>query len=166
MTKRSEPFEKLFNMPIGGEAVIPPNINETGEHALSRLKLWASKQKPHERAYRMRIDGEVIRVQRTPMGRNTPLSDWLLMKAGDRLLLKTKPTAADIKKAWGTAEHLNSPRGSSRKPGERNVGQWTTALDREGRLFSLCITDKDDNTMAGHIDIVGPSTVGWNGEWP
>ena len=166
MTKRSGPFKELFDLPIGSEMVVEPNASETGEHALKRLKLWASKQKPLDRAYRMKIDGEVIRVQRTPMGRNTPLSDWLLMKAGDRLLLKTKPTAADIKKAWGTAEHLNSPRHVKRASGEWNVGQWTTALDREGRLFTLCVTDKDNNTMKGHIEVVGPSTVGWNGEWP
>ena len=166
MAKRSALLEELFDLPIGNEMAIAPEPGETVEHAFKRLKLWASKRKPQERAYRMKIDGDVVRVQRTPMGRNTPLSDWLLMKAGDRLLLKTKPTAADIKKAWGTASHLSSPRHVTRAPGEWNVGHWVTDLDREGRLFALCIMDKDNNHIPGIFDIIGPSTVGWYGEWP
>lgn len=166
MAKRSAPLEELFNLPIGSEMVIAPDAGETEEHALKRLKLWASKRKPDGRAYRMKIDGNVIRAQRTLMGRNTRLSDWLLMKAGDRLLLKSKPTKVDKKKAWGTASHLNSLCHSKRAPGQINGGQWETAVDRNGRLFALCVVDRDDNCMPGCIVIEGPSVVGWNGEWP
>lgn len=166
MRKRRGFFEDLFNLPIGGELVIAPEAGETAEHALKRLKLWASKQKCHDRAYRMKIDHCVIRAQRTPVGRNTALSDWLLMKAGDRLLLKTKPTKADIKKASGTADHLLCPRHKERLPGHKSVGLWVTGLDRQGRLIALCFEDKDGNRMPGHFELDGPSVVGWNGEWP
>lgn len=165
MAKRSGPFKELFDLPIGGEMAIAPNSGETLEHTLKRLKQRASKWKPQDRAYRMKIDGEVIRAQRTQMGRNTVSSDWLLMKAGDRLLLKTKPTRADIKEAWDKAEHLNSPRHIKRVPGERRYGQWETGQDRQGRLIALCVEDRDGHMMPGYIELDGPSTVGWNGEW-
>ena len=166
MRKRRGYFDDLFTLPIGGALVIAPDTGESAERALERLKGWASKQKAHDRAYRMKIDGEVIRAQRTPMGRNTVLSDWVLMKAGDRLLLKTKPTKADVKKASGTADHLLCPRHKERLPGHKSVGLWHTGLDRLGRLIVLCCEDKDGNRMSGHWELDGPAVVGWNGEWP
>lgn len=168
MRKRRGPFEELFNLPVGSELAVVPNPGETVAVALKRLKLWASKQKGQDRAYRMRIDGDIVRVQRTPPGRNTPLSDWLLMRAGDRLLLKTKPTAGDRKKALGTADHLlglyrsRAPDGTRR----RRSGNWITGLDSQGRLIALCGVDLDGNGWDGNGDFNGPSYVGWNGEWP
>lgn len=169
MRKRRGHFDELFNLPMGAELVVAPNAGETIEAALKRLKVWASKQKSLDRAYRMRIDGSAIRVQRTPPGRNTPLSDWLLMKAGDRLLLKTSPTAADRKKAIGTADHLTSLRARSANGEAQPLpGQWSTGLDARGRLIAFCVADRDGNWCDDDDDcgFNHPSYVGWNGEWP
>ncbi len=167
MRKRRGQFDELFNLPMGAELVVAPNAGETIEVALKRLKLWASKQKTFDRAYRMRIDGSAIRVQRTPPGRNTPLSDWLLMRAGDRLLLKTTPTAADRKKAIGTAEHLTSWRPPSANGESKRVpGMWLTGLDARGRLIALCAEDRDGNCCDDDCEFNHLSYVGWNGEWP
>ncbi|TXC69605.1 hypothetical protein FSB78_00485 [Sphingomonas ginsenosidivorax] len=163
---RTYPFNDLFDLPVGGEMIITPNNNEAPQAALERLKLRACKWKAQDRAYRMRIDGSVIRAQRTPPGRNGKLSDWLLMKAGDRLLLKTKPTVTDIKKAWGTAVHLSSTSTAESRSRVLHKGMWHTALDTQGRLFALCVEDRDGVMMPGMIEIVGPSEVGWFGEWP
>lgn len=166
MRKRRGYFDDLFNLPIGGELAIAPDTGESVERALERLKGWASKQRAHDRAYRMKIDGGVIRAQRTPMGRNTVLSDWLLMKGGDRLLLKTKPTKADIKKASGTVDHLVRPRHKQSLPGYVDWGLWDTRLDRQGRLIAMCFRDRDGNWAPNDFEADGPSAVGWNGEWP
>lgn len=169
MRKRRGQFDELFNLPMGGELVVAPNAGETIQAALKRLKVWASKQKGRDRAYRMRIDGGAIRVQRTPPGRNTPLSDWLLMKAGDRLLLKTNPTAADRKKAIGTADHLTSWRPPAADGESKRVpGMWSTGFDARGRLIAFCAEDRDGKWCDDDDDygFNHPSYVGWNGEWP
>ncbi|WP_322965874.1 hypothetical protein [Sphingomonas fuzhouensis] len=166
MRKRRGYFDDLFNLSVGGELAIAPETGESTERALRRLKGWASKQKAHDRAYRMKIDSGIIRVQRTPMGRNTVLSDWLLMKGGDRLLLKTKPTKVDIKRALGTVDHLGSQTYKHRLPGHTAKGAWYTGVDRQGRLIAMCIQDKDGNYAPPDIEVNGPFVVGWNGEWP
>ncbi len=166
MRKRRGYFDALFNLPVGSEQAIAPDTGESAEQALKRLKGWASKQKAHDRAYRMKIEGEIIQVQRTPMGRNTVLSDWLLMKAGDRLLLKTKPTKEDIKRASGTVDHLRNQKYKQCLSGHPTKGGWDTRLDRQGRLIAMCFEDKDGNWAPNDFDANGPYIVGWNGEWP
>jgi hypothetical protein len=162
---RPFPFNELFELPIGGEMVISPNSGETPDAALKRIKHRTCKWKSQDRAYRMKLlDGQVY-TQRTPMGCNGKLSDWLVMKAGDRLLLKSKPTAADVKRAQDMCSHINGSRNLDKfgnRPKRR--GQWEPVRGRQG-LLVLRVTD-DQGTMPGYIEMDGPAVVGWHGEWP
>lgn len=162
---RPFPFNDLFELPIGGEMIISPDTNETPEDAYKRLKHRACKWKSQDRAYRMKIEDGQVHAQRTPMGCNGKLSDWLVMKAGDRLLLKSKPTTADEKKAWDMCNHISGPRNRD-KFGKyaKARGLWATVRGRQG-LIVLRVSDGQE-TMPGYFEIDGPAVAGWYGEWP
>ena len=172
---RPSPYLHLKNLPIGSEATERPNPGETTERALRRLKDRFAKYAADGFHFRAKIDGEVIRVQRTREGHNTTTGDWLMMKAGDRLLLKTNPTPADIKKARGRCDYLNErgwkkfghlPSAERRQALNTLRGCWLITPDRQGRLVVECWTDVDCNEIEDTSGDAAPLRTLWAGEWP
>lgn len=172
MTRRSY-YHSLFDLAIGAELAIAPEPGESVEAAVRRLKLRGAKWKGQDRAYRFKADRGAVIAQRTPIGCNGPLSDWYLMQPGERLLLKSRPTPQDRKKAWQTAEHLTTryrlgPEGNvpSFLRKNRVYGNWTSGLDRRGRLLAFCATDVSGKDVADYTALFdGPCKLLWAGEW-
>lgn len=173
---RPSPYLHLKNLPIGGEATERPVTGETAEKALKRLKDRFAKYAAQGFHFRAKIDGDVIRVQRTREGHNTKIGDWLMMKAGDLLLLKTDPTPADIKKARGSCDYINGrgwdkikhlPLAERQRLGPTlPTGCWLIFPDRHGRLVVACCTDEDGNTIVRDPGDKAPLRTLWTGEWP
>ncbi len=172
---RPSPYLHLKNLPIGGEATERPETGETPEKALKRLKDRFAKYAAEGLHFRAKIDGDVIRVQRTCEGHNTKIGDWLMMKAGDRLLLKTNPTPADIKKARGSCDYINGrgwkkfghlPLAERRCAMDALPGGWIIVPDRQGRLVVECFEDTDGKTIDRTLGDAAPLRILWAGEWP
>ncbi len=173
---RPGPFEQIYNLPTGGEATARPKAGEPIDKALQRIKVRLAKYAAEGRYFRAKIDGDVIRVQRTREGHNTKIGDWLMMKAGDLLLLKTNPTPADIKKARGSCDYINGrgwdkikylPLAERQRLGPTlPTGCWLIFPDRHGRLVVACCTDEDGNTIVRDPGDTAPLRTLWAGEWP
>ncbi|MEG3093167.1 hypothetical protein [Sphingomonas sp. PB1R3] len=171
---RPSPYLHIKNLPIGGEATERPETGETPEKALKRLKDRFAKYAKEGLHFRAKIDGDVIRVQRTREGHNTKVGDWLMMKAGDRLLLKTSPTPADIKKARGSCDYMATREWNKIKHlslAERHYqrirsASWSITPDRQGRLVVECWTDVDGKEIDNTLGDAAPLRTLWTGEWP
>ncbi|WP_312490301.1 hypothetical protein [Sphingomonas sp.] len=172
---RPGPFERIYNLAIGDEATAWPKPGEPIEKALQRIKVRLAKYAAEGRYFRAKIEGNAIRVQRTCEGQNTKIGDWLMMKAGDRLLLKTNPTPADIKKARGSCDYING-RGRRKVghlplPERRSAlkaihGGWIIVPDRQGRLVVECFEDTDGKMIDHSLGDAAPLRQLWAGEWP
>lgn len=173
---RPSPYLHLKNLPIGGEATERPVTGETTEKALKRLKDRFAKYAAEGLHFRAKIDGDIIRVQRTREGHNTKIGDWLMMQAGDRLLLKTNPTSTDVKKANKACDYISDRSWNRLKHlplGERqrilwatHSGAWRVAPDRQGRLVVECWKDEDGGAINGSLGDAAPMRTLWAGEWP
>lgn len=172
MRRRRLEFEHIYHLPMMGETLVFPHDGESFEDAFDRLKQRLYKWKANGKAYRMKADGIAIRIQRVPVGRNTPLSDWLLMEARDRLLLKARPTPRDRKKAMSTADYLNgrylkSGLTRTERPKDKWLGHWLVDEDRQGRIIIFCGRDEDGNSFQSSSFIDQGRTIRqlWSGEW-
>lgn len=149
---RSEAFETLYALEIGQEAAVRPSPNETVESANRRIKERVARWKKDGRSYRTRIDGDVVRVQRTRFGMNGPLADLQALSAGEYLLVNDHPTPYDIKKTRDRTEYAATA---------HKDFFWLTIVDQGGRLLILCYTDADGR-VANHIkseSFVAPDAI-------
>ncbi len=156
---RSETFETLYALQIGHEAVVLPASGEPVEQTLRRVKERVARWAKDERSYRCRIDGGMVRVQRTRFGMNRRIADLQALRAGEYLLLRDKPTAADVKRAQDQADYTTRtyPEGS-----------WVAIRDQHGRLLILCASDVDGKSAERLSETVGPNAVvrkPWAGTW-
>lgn len=130
---RSALFQAMFDLPIGGDLLMPLEAGETPEAALKRLKMRASKYRKKGRSYSLCIEGDAIRVRRVAFGANKKLASLEAMTAGEVIVLHERPTPSDIKSAKNTIAYLNA------KPGV--VGYWVVERDQSGRLVVICRMD-------------------------
>lgn len=169
---RPGPYEELFNLPILGEMVIVPELEEGPEAALKRLKLRASKYRSQDRSYRMKIVNGHIHVQRTPFGLNTKMSDLLMMKAGQRMLLKSNADPSDRRKATSAAFYLNTTRYRNLTRGDPLhhtksgfTGYWEIEIDVVNRLIAYCGVDVEGQFDEHLSRLSSPLLTPWMGEW-
>jgi len=167
------PYQEIYNLPIGGEATARPKPGEPLDKALKRIKDRLAKYAAEDRYFRARADDGLIVVQRTREGHNTSIGDWLMMKPGDRLLLKTKPTPADVKRAKDQCDYVTGTRAWNKKKhlsGSDYLavrsGVWGVLIDGQGRLVVECATDEDGNSYERSLGDAAPLRHLWTGEWP
>ena len=139
--------------------VIDPKFGEPVSTALKRLKLYGSKHSKQGLAYRMRIDGDNVRVQRLPTGIKPKLADWTLMKAGERLLLNATPCLADITAAKKTACYLTDLQSYANN---QHTGFWEARVDWQGRLVAECYVDLNGGNVRVRPDAHSPLLLPWS----
>ncbi len=127
MPQRKEPFSTIFDLPVGAETVVLPNVGETLDSAMKRLKKRLEKYHSEDRYYRMKAVDQQIVIQRILKEHRGPLADYRIMKPGTMMLVQSKPTAAHHKKAARLCEQLNSTRSiafllSVHKPERMDIG--------------------------------------------
>lgn len=130
-----EPFKTLMSLEIGERHLVAPQPGESPEEALKRLKKRFSTWRKHQRSYVAEIKDDMIEVQRTAFGANKKLWRWEAMSAGQTMVLNEEPTEADIRSARNTANYLMSVKGAA--------GVWVIRLDRQGRLITRCVVDRN-----------------------
>lgn len=161
-------YAEIYDLPIGGEIEVSAIAGETAEAALRRLRVRTSKW--IDRFYRLKVTGSSVCLQRTLPGQHTKMGDWLMMMAGDRLLLKSCPTERDVKKAWDAANYLSGVRPMRlRDRGQGDLsrgGHWRTFLDEERRLVAECVVDVDGRYIRVPTTRSAPLRLLWRGEWP
>lgn len=166
-----EDTERILKLEVGEEALVLPHTAEPLDKALirwrKRLALWRKKGL----SFRSRIAGDAIRIQRTVTGRNRQTADLWLMKPGSYLLLKSKPTPADVKKAWDLQDYAFKEVGVV-DPAHpfRNNGMWLHFKDQFGRLMLVCVDDVNGNPADERNHYIVPPdaaiSLPWGGEWP
>lgn len=170
MTRQAH-FQAMFDLPLGETILMDPKPGETVEAALARLKLRGTKWRAKGRAYRMKIVDHQIAIQRLELGRHLKHADWWLLKGGERLLLKEKPSQADVKKAKATADYLNITRREREwekagRPlqGLRDLYSWDVQIDIKGRLVATRTIDEAIANGAPLVIDPDPKAL-WDGEW-
>ncbi|HEX8302364.1 hypothetical protein [Sphingomonas sp.] len=162
---RSDKLSNIFDLPVGKEYYVEPLPGEEQEAAFQRLKRRTAKYQADGKFYRLKIDGAGVVIQRIEKAQRGPLSDWLIMPTGTRLLLKSEPTDKDRKKAWQIAARLSSNFKESHES-----GFWHTLLDAQGRLVAERYVGLDGELLKGngaggrYTDSV-PLADLWAGEW-
>lgn len=159
---------KLRELAIGEDTLMQPKPGESLERALLR---WRNRLSREAFDYRARIDGEGIRIQRTLPGKNRQTADLAMMKPGTYLLLKTRPTPSDMKKAQDTASYATHRIGNlDSKYGRYVRGSWLPMTDQHGRLLIYCFEDLDgnreDHVPEGFVPAGATVNLPWGGEWP
>lgn len=159
---------KLRELAVGEDMLMQPKPSEPLERALLR---WRNRLSREAFAFRARIDGGAIRIQRTLPGKNRQTADLAMMKPGTYLLLKTRPTPADAKRAWDMASYATSHIGNLDPRYNGYVqGSWLSMTDQHGRLLIYCFEDVDgnseDHVPAGFVPADATVNLPWGGEWP
>src|SRR3990167_4346012 len=141
MTYR-EPYKTLMSLGIDERHLVAPEAGESPEQALKRLKKRFSTWRKHQRSFVAEIKGGMIEVRRTAFGANKKLWRWEAMSSGQTMLLSEQPTDGDIRSARNTANYLMSVKGAA--------GVWVIRLDKEGRLITRCLVDRDGKSIPVH----------------
>lgn len=160
---------KLRTLSVGEDLLVSPDEGETVDQALNRWRRRLSRQRDKTVSFRSRIDGAQIRIQKTAAGRNRKTADLIMMEAGTYLLLKTKPTPSDVKKAQNLASYATGKiKGPLNKNGKPESCCWLPAKDRQGRLLIVCVCDANGRCDDKAQEVAPPGaviTTRWEGEW-
>ncbi|KMS54182.1 hypothetical protein [Sphingobium cupriresistens] len=161
---RPDDLQTVYDLEIDQECRLSPAEGETVERAFQRLKLRTAKYASKDRYYRLKIEDNFIFIQRIKKEFRGKLCDFLKMKPGTQILLKTKPTDSDVTKARNKAQYLGGYNFSTKRD---RKGYYEAHKDRIGRLVIICsmsaMGEYDEQLSDSWWN--WPMTQLWEGEW-
>lgn len=166
---RTGNFKALRELEIGQEIAIEPEASEGVRQLIKRLKARVAKWSNEGFSYRFKIDGSRVIAQRRPAGQRARYADWWDLEQGEALILKERPTEADIKRAKAAENYMNLVRNDrARSRGEdtgtRTSDFWGVGVDIQGRLIAVRHVKDGKGKLVG---INSPAALKrpWDGDW-
>lgn len=169
-------FKQLRELEIWHEMAVAPDVDETTEHLLKRLKLRLAKWSSEGLSYRFKVENDGVTVQRIPSGQRARYADWWALELGEALVLKEKPVEGDMKRAQAAENFMNIIRRERANERDRERGAsyaeiaakpenvWTVGRDSKGRI--VAVRSVKDN-KASKATAWSPVAVKepWDGDW-
>jgi len=161
---RPDDLQCVYDLEIDQECWLTPSESESVARTFERLKLRTAKYAAKDRYYRLKIENDKVVVQRIGKEHRGKLCDFLKMKPGTQILLKSNPTDSDLKKARNKAQYLGGYHHSNMRD---RKGYYEAHKDKFGRLVIVCsmsASGEYDERLADDW-WNWPMVQLWEGEW-